>query len=39
VDDPDSSDEELAPDVKNRDSRMNVQDPYVKNMGYLQKGP
>jgi len=35
VDDPDSSDEELAPDVENRDPRMNVQDPYMRNMGCL----
>jgi len=36
VDDPDSSDEELAPcDVENRDPRMNVQDPYMRNMGHL----
>jgi len=35
VDDPDSSDEELAPDGENRDPRMNIQDPYIRNMGYM----
>jgi hypothetical protein len=35
VDDPDSSDEELALDIENRDPRMNVQDPYLRNMGHL----
>ena len=35
VDEPDSSDEELAPDGENRDPRMNVQDPYMRNMGHL----
>lgn len=35
VDDSDSSDEELAPDGENRDPRMNVQDPYMRNMACL----
>jgi hypothetical protein len=35
VDDADTSEEELAPDLENRDPRLNYQDDYMRNMGIL----
>ena len=35
VDGADTSEEELAPDIENRDPRLNIQDDYMRNMGVL----